>query len=478
MLVKGHAMIPEPLLVIEPPPALPAPARLGEVLGKYRLERILAEGGMGVVVAATHLQLDQSIAIKFMSPLFVENEMGVSRFLLEARAAAHIRSEHVVRVLDVETLPGGTPYIVMEYLEGEDLSRMLERRGALGVPEAVDYVLQACEAIAEAHVAGIVHRDLKPGNLFCCTRPDGAPLIKVLDFGVSKLLPRADVELRAPASTGPHVVMGTPLYSSPEQLRAAANVDARADIWALGVILYELVGGSPPFDADSFLQICSKVAYVPCPPLRELRPEAPPELCAVIARCLAKDPGDRFQTVAEFAKALAPLAPRGSLLSVERTENIIRANPKARAIERTLPSAPARPKPSVSPSSVTPQRGLPSRPARVAVWSMAAGAMGVALVVAWLLLALARPTSTPLRSEALPSSSSTIASAASPASPSTTPVSVPTVEPQGTPAEVKARPPPTPSTAPSPRPAPLSPRPRALPITRPSQNTAGFGGLL
>jgi serine/threonine protein kinase len=469
-------MIPQSLVALS---ALPPPARLGEVLGKYRLERILAEGGMGVVVAATHLQLNQPIAIKFMSPLFVENEMGVSRFLLEARAAAHIHSEHVVRVLDVEMLPGGTPYIVMEYLHGEDLSRMLERRGRVSVPEAVDYVLQACEAIAEAHVAGIVHRDLKPGNLFCCTRPDGAPLIKVLDFGVSKLLPRADAELRANASTGPHVVMGTPLYSSPEQLRAAANVDARADIWALGVILYELVAGRPPFDADSFMQVCAKVAYVPCPPLQELRPDAPPELCAVVARCLAKDPGERFPTVADFAKALAPLAPRGSLLSIERAENIIRGDARARGVDRTLPSAPASPKPSVSPSSVTPH-GLrtrsPSR--RVAMWSVAGGALGGALVAVWVVLALARVTSSPVRSGSWPSQSQSVPSPTASALPTTMAMTLPTVEPPGAQSGVPVWPPPPPSAVPAVPTATVSIPPRASPRPHPAQSTVGFGGLL
>jgi len=467
-------------LVLEPLSVLPPPARLGETLGKYRLDRILATGGMGVVVAATHLQLNQPIAIKFMSPLLVENATGVSRFLLEARAAAHIRSEHVVRVLDVETLPGGAPYIVMEYLEGEDLSRMLERRGRVRVSEAVDYVLQACEAIAEAHVAGIVHRDLKPGNLFCCKRPDGAPLVKVLDFGVSKLLPRADAELRAPASTGPHVIMGTPLYSSPEQLRSSANVDARADIWALGVILYELVAGRPPFAADTFMQICAKVAYVPCPPLPDLRLDVPPELSAVIARCLAKDPDDRFQTVAEFAKALEPLAPRGSLLSIERTENIITADARAHPFDRTLPSAPVAAKPSVPPSAVTPRQGeRRTHSLRVATWSVAGGAVAGALIASWVALALhpaaARPTASG------PSHAQTVSAPASgraawvPASTASVP-SVAVVEPREAQSAATAAPDPAPP-----------PEPAAPAITAPSRgghspksppSTAGFGGLM
>jgi serine/threonine protein kinase len=470
-------------LVLEPLGALPTPARLGETLGKYRLDRILATGGMGVVVAARHLQLDQPIAIKFMSPLLVENEMGVARFLREARAAAHIRSEHVVRVLDVETLPSGTPYIVMEYLEGEDLSRMLERRGRVSVSEAVDYVLQACEALAEAHVAGIVHRDLKPGNLFCCTRPDGAPLIKVLDFGVSKLLPRADPELRANASTGPHVIMGTPLYSSPEQLRSSANVDARADIWALGVILYELVAGRPPFAADTFMQICAKVAYVPCRPLQDLRPDVPPQLAAVVARCLAKEPSDRFQTIAEFAKALAPLAPRGSLLSIERTEKIIIADAKAHALDQTLPSAPISPKPSMSPSSVTPRHGVGPRSHlwRVVVWSVAGGAVAGAIVAASLAAAMHRAPAPAVSAGSWPSQTVSVVSSAARPSPPVPAAGLPS-DGAAEPAEARPSADGPIELAPPPEPTPPSPpapaRGRQARETSPSPSTAGFGGLL
>ena len=370
-----------------PSVALPPPAKLGEVLGKYRLDRILATGGMGVVVAATHLQLNQPIAIKFMSQLFLEDETGVRRFLWEARSAARIRSEHVVRVLDVDTLPGGSPYIVMEYLEGADLNQLLEREGNIDVAEAVDYVLQACEAVAEAHAAGIVHRDLKPANLFCCRRPDGSALIKVLDFGVSKLLPRTDTLRRGLALTGPHVIMGTPLYASPEQLRSSTDVDGRADIWSLGVILYELLTGTTPFAAEGFTQIVSKVSTLPCRPLHELRPDAPPALGAAVALCLAKDPAERFQSVAELARALAPLASQRSLLSVERTESIVGRRP-ARPLEPVRPSTPVSPRPSVRPSSVT-ARPEPekTRLRRVAGWCAAGGALGGS-VVAWIAFAL------------------------------------------------------------------------------------------
>lgn len=321
-------------MLLELATPLPPPARLGEMLGKYRLERIVAEGGMGVVVEATHVHLDQRVAVKFLSPLLAGDETCVQRFVQEARAAAQIRSEHVVRVFDVDTLSTGTPYIVMELLEGEDLNTTLERRSRLHPSEAVDFVLQACHAIAEAHSLGIVHRDLKPGNLFACQRADRQPFIKVLDFGVSKLLPSAR-GWRERASTGPHVVMGTPLYASPEQLYASTRVDARADIWALGIILYELVTGSPPFVGDTLFELRTKISGSAPRPLHELRPEVSEELGAVVARCLAKDAHHRFATVGDLVEALAPHAPRSLVLPVIRIEEPAHT---ARALEPTLPS--------------------------------------------------------------------------------------------------------------------------------------------
>jgi serine/threonine-protein kinase len=330
----------QPLLIFNEHPELPSPLRIGDVVeGKYRLDRVIAAGGMGVLVKATHLQLRQPIAIKFMSPRVGENESGVRRFILEARAAALIRSEHVVRVFDVAALPDGVPYIVMEYLEGEDLGVVLARRGPLPVTDVLDYVLQACEAIAESHGAGIVHRDLKPGNLFRCRGVDGMPVVKVLDFGISKLLPIADRRLGERASTGPHVIMGTPFYSSPEQLRASSALDARTDIWSLGTILYELLAGTPPFTGDTFMEICAKVAYAPANPLHLLRSNVPASLSEVVERCLAKDPAGRFQTVSELAEALAPFAHPQSLLSVGRIESIECNAGGPTTPDRTLPEA-------------------------------------------------------------------------------------------------------------------------------------------
>jgi serine/threonine-protein kinase len=288
------------------PPPSGVPVTLGEVLaGKYRVDRILGLGGMGVVVAATHLQLDQRVALKFMLPQGLEHPVFVERFLREARAAVRLKSDHVARVLDVGTLPSGSPYMVMEYLEGSDLGALVEARGPMSPLAAVDCVLQACDAVAEAHSLGIVHRDLKPKNLFLTGRNDGRPLVKVLDFGISKHA-GASGEL---SLTRTHEIIGSPNYMSPEQLRSTKGVDARSDIWALGVILYELVTGRVPFVAESVTHLTAMVLTEEPPPIEQLRADVPPGLVRVIARCLEKDPSRRFGSIAELAAALEPFAP-------------------------------------------------------------------------------------------------------------------------------------------------------------------------
>ena len=241
---------------LESTEGLPQP---GDVLaGKYRVERVLGSGGMGVVVAAMHLTLQERVALKFLLPEGAKKEETVTRFLREARAAAKIKSEHVARVSDVGTLESGAPYLVMEYLDGSDLSALLRRDGPLPPRDAVEYVLQACEALAEAHAVGIVHRDLKPANLFLARHAGGAPRIKVLDFGISKLTARdPSMPPDDPSMTRTRAWLGSPLYMSPEQMRSARDVDTRTDIWALGVILYELLSGKPPFDGETFPELCA-----------------------------------------------------------------------------------------------------------------------------------------------------------------------------------------------------------------------------
>ena len=285
----------------------PIDLKEGEILaGKYRVERVLAQGGMGVVVAAIHQQLDQRLALKFLLPDGVQNEAHVARFVREARAAVRLRSEHVARVLDVGTSETGSPYIVMEYLEGQDLSNVLAEKGALPVHTAVGYILQACEAVAEAHANGIVHRDLKPANLFLTKRPDGTACIKVLDFGISKQSTASD-----PSMTSTQAIMGTPMYMSPEQMRSSKSVDARSDIWALGMVLYELLVGRVAFARETLPELCAAILNDPPPSLLEARPDIGGELEVVVMRALEKSPAHRFGSLAEMASALAPFAHAG-----------------------------------------------------------------------------------------------------------------------------------------------------------------------
>ena len=313
-----------------------SPVSPGDVLaGKYRVERVLGVGGMGVVVAATHLQLEQLVALKFLLPSALLKPSAVGRFEREARAAVRLRSEHVARVIDVGTMEDGAPYIVMEYLEGRDLGARVDEDGPLSVPEAVDYLLQTCEAVAEAHALGIIHRDLKPQNLFLTSRVDGKPLVKVLDFGISKVTQGAD-ELSLTKTTD---VVGSPNYMSPEQLRAARLADARSDIWALGAILYELLSGKVPFEAETLTQLCAMVISDPPRPLKDLRPDLPLDLIATIERCLDKDPARRFQNVGELADALEPFAVGTFTTTGARIKGIAAAGSSANVLRASASSS-------------------------------------------------------------------------------------------------------------------------------------------
>src|SRR5262249_14183649 len=272
----------------------------GEIIAnKFRVERIVGEGGMGVVFAATHLQLEQLVAIKIIRPEALSNREVVARFLKEARTAARLRSEHVTRVIDVGETTVRWPYIVMEYLQGQDLASVVAERGPLPVAEAIDYVLQACDAVSEAHELGIVHRDLKPANLYLSQTAHGKTAIKVLDFGIAKTA-ATDWTLTQPAA-----VMGSPGYMSPEQLRSTKDVDGRTDIWSLAVILWELVTGKAPFCGDTLTEICVRIAVDPLPSFPSIG-----GLTAgvenVLRRALEKDRDRRYANVGELAAALSP----------------------------------------------------------------------------------------------------------------------------------------------------------------------------
>jgi len=303
-----------------------AGVREGQILaGKYRVEKVLGVGGMGVVVAAQHVQLEEKVAIKFLLPTMLRNQEVVGRFAREARAAVRIKSEHVARVTDVGTLENGAPYMVMEFLEGGDLAAWIQRVGPLPIEQAVDFTLQACVGVASAHGIGIVHRDLKPANLFCLRGNDGQFVIKVLDFGISKVtnLSASDAGGSMTHTTS---VMGSPFYMSPEQMQSAKDVDTRTDIWALGVVLYELLTGTTPFAGESFTDVTIKVATASFAPVRTFRPDAPAGLEAVLLKCLEKDKTRRYGNVAELALALADFGTKQSRPSIERIVRIIQAS--------------------------------------------------------------------------------------------------------------------------------------------------------
>ncbi|MGH7284549.1 MAG: serine/threonine-protein kinase, partial [Polyangiaceae bacterium] len=281
--------------------------RIGDVVaGRYRIEQCIGVGGMGAVVAAHHMQFGGKVALKIMLPKAARDKEAITRFSREARAMFHLKSEHAAKVIEIGNLANGAPFMVMEYLEGTDLSTLLARHGAFPAIESVGLILQACEAIAEAHSLGIVHRDIKPQNLFVTKRVDGSEFVKVLDFGISKV----------PLQSGEHMslthssaVMGTPLYMSPEQLAASVDADAHSDVWASGVVLDELLTGRVPYDAPSAPALYAKMlSFVPPTPT-ELNPDIDPDLSRVVMKCLAAEREERCPGVAELASMLEPFAP-------------------------------------------------------------------------------------------------------------------------------------------------------------------------
>ncbi len=335
--------------------------------GKYRIEQILGVGGFGAVVAAHHLQLDQKVAIKYLLPEALANAEIVERFAREARAAAKIRGEHVVRVIDVGNFEDGAPYMVMEYLEGHDLAKELERRGPLQVEDAVRYVLEACEALAQAHAAKIVHRDLKPSNLFLAIQPDKRSIVKVLDFGISKV----ESSSNEGALTKTSGMMGTAYYMSPEQMTAPKDVDHRSDIWALGVILYELLTGGPPFPGMTIPEVVAGILRNQREPLRSKRPDVPERLATAIEKCMMSSPADRHANVAALSHAIAPFAHARDRQSVESVARVLgetfqipsSGTPQTPPVDATLQSSDlsARPRPPGSPASSVTAHNISTR---------------------------------------------------------------------------------------------------------------------
>jgi serine/threonine-protein kinase len=322
----------------KPSRSLHLPVEPGDVIdGKYHLRKLIGEGGAGFVFEAWHDVLEQRVAIKVL-PRGARRQPGaVERFLREARAAAKLQSVHAVGVHDVGTLADGVPFIVMEHLTGEDLGAICDREGRLPIGQAVDYVLQACAAVAEAHSLGIVHRDLKPQNLFAAEMRDGTTVVKVLDFGVSKIRMSTvtiddidDIDgIDVQELTNVGMLVGTPRYMSPEQLTNPSGVSPQSDIWSLGVVLHRMLTGTAPFDGESLRDVSLAIVGEDPPAVHVLRPEVQPELAQVVARCMRKAPEARFADVAAFAEALLPFASKTRAAAVDRMMQLLRPTASA-----------------------------------------------------------------------------------------------------------------------------------------------------
>lgn len=401
---------------------MPAPGPGEVIAGKYRVERSLGQGGMGIVLAARHLHLGHRVAIKFPRSALAQRKDGAARLLREARAAMQIRGPHVAHVFDAGVHDNGAPYFVMEYLQGQDLGSLVQQRGPLAVEAAVEYVLQAVEAVAEAHALGIIHRDLKPSNLFLLAGPDGSPLIKVIDFGLAKVQSITDGNL---TETG--AMLGSTLFMAPEQMRGTIDLDERVDIWALGATLHALLVGSPPFPGKTLLDVYDRMrAGVPV--LTEFREDASGQLAAICQRCLQMDRGDRYRTVADLADALGALTPSPPERSTQRARRILEhaKDPHSFTTAGPVPtdeSVGCSTAPPLEPSWAVPESstGLaatPKAPAKAAQRTLRYGILVALLVAAlaswglreWQLakgeLSAAKATaSVPLRADAEPSPS-------------------------------------------------------------------------
>ncbi len=414
---------------------------------------------MGVVVQAVHVGLRQRVAIKFLQTRAKAKQGQIdenrARFLREAQAASQIKSEHAAKVTDVGEMEGGSPYMVMEFLQGKDLDQVVSEQGPLPVETACRYLMQACEALAEAHRLGIIHRDIKPANLFLTTRADGDPIVKVLDFGIAK----ANDGILTQSSAG----MGTLLYMPPEQLSNAKRVDARSDIWALGVTLFELLTRRTPFDAgnEDMVDMMQRIkAAAPAYTLRALRPDAPEALERIITACLQRLPDQRIDSVATLVAALAPFSPEQGAISVQRTRKILERSgslpvvtqkkpanedrteiwtgPGIPSAERsgslpTIPMYPLEAEPSrpshaggtqpawgqTNPPAPTPARAKPSRGLLIGGGVALAASVGIGSFFLFTYVAASSPESPPstanrASSASVPSSAVTVASASAP----------------------------------------------------------------
>ncbi len=389
-----------------------AAARIGAVVDRYTIVRLLGHGGMGAVYEARHATLARRVAIKFLLPELAANPDALRRFENEAKAAGGLEHPNLVAVTDLGSADDGSPYLVMEFLEGEDCAALLARQGALPVARAVNIVVQACRGLALAHQHGIVHRDLKPENLFLTDAGDGSDLVKVLDFGIAKLR-----SSEAGVATGTGTTFGTAYYMSPEQARGAGDVDQRADVWSLGIVLYELLSAQRPFEGEQFLHVIHQILTATPAPLATLRPGLPAGLTAAISRAMTKEVAARLPSVKALAELLAPFddrvphepaSPRRAVSPLETTA----ATPSTR-----LP-------PHLAPASSPAARGRPAR----RKWPWLVGLAVVAAIGA-AAIGLRRGPPAPRSGDAPVAAALTAPPAAAVPQPPTTPPTPPTSAP-------------------------------------------------
>jgi len=428
-------------------------ARVGEVVGeKYRLVRLLGEGGMGSVYEARHDVIGRRFAVKFLHAELAGHPEILARFRREAQAAGSLENENIAAVTDFGSSPDGAPYIVMEFLEGEDLAKTLARNGPLPISRSAHILIQVCRGLTAAHARGIVHRDLKPENLLLQQRGDGGDLVKILDFGIAKL---KSTEHRPEAATRTGITLGTPYYMPPEQARGQKELDERADIYALGVILFELLSGQKPHNGENYNAILYSILMGSAPRIEQFRPDLPPELAAVVHRAMASEANQRYQSVSELAQALAPFTGR----AMTPAPTIASA-----AIMMTGPGVPAQSHRSISsgntrsPVAFTPNPSLalplPER-SRVGLWV----GLGVALLVAagiGTFMMTGAPATAPSATAATPTPPATLPPPAAELAPT----------PPAPAVEVAPSPPPTVSAEP--------PRPAQPAISRPSRPSNKF----
>lgn len=295
----------------------------GQVIeGKYRIVRLLGEGGMGAVYEGENTAIQRKVAIKILHAAVAGNNDAVSRFEKEAQAAGRIGSDHITEVLDLGTLPSGDRFMVMEYLDGTTLSGRIQARGRLTPQECAPILVQLLEGLGAAHDAGIIHRDLKPDNVFLLKSKAGRKdFVKILDFGISKFNQLAGDSGMSMTRTGS--VMGTPYYMSPEQAKGAKEIDARSDLYSVGVIVFESITGQVPFNADTFNELIFKIVLETAPPPETLVPDLDPAFANLVKRSMAREASQRFQNAAEFQAAVVEWMQTGNVPLFEESHTTV-----------------------------------------------------------------------------------------------------------------------------------------------------------